>query len=477
MHASLAPIRMTILVWALIALPVFLSALPASPARAQAVPVGQPAVVLDIDGAIGAATKLYLRQGFAAALQRGAGLIVLRINTPGGLDSAMREIIADILASSIPVAAYVNPSGARAASAGTYILYASQLAAMTPGTHLGAATPVRLGGGRQPLGGRDDSQRDKDGNEKDGARTPDAATAKTVNDAVAYIRGLAELQGRNADWAESAVRQAETLTASAALEKGVIEIIAKDVRDLLNQADGRVVKLQGEEVRLATAGVPIDAIAPDLRVRFLSAITNPNIAYILLLIGFYGILFEFFNPGTIFSGVIGGIALLTALFALNLMPINYAGFGLIALGIALMVAEAFAPSFGILGIGGAVALLLGSLFLFEDVPGFSVSLPVILAATVVSGLILVLGLAVSLRSFGRRVVTGDAALLGSTGQVIEWSDGHGVVHVHGEDWQAQAVTALAAGQRVRVQAREGLTLVVEPDPRTAPSAGERHAVD
>ena len=441
---------------------------------AQATGTAREAVVLDIDGAIGPATTLYLRQGFAAAVRRNAAVIVLQMNTPGGLDSAMRDIIGDILASPIPVIAYVHPSGARAASAGTYILYASQLAAMTPGTHLGAATPVQLGGGRQPLGGGSGSDRDKDSG-KDGGAPADAATAKTVNDAVAYIRGLAELQGRNIEWAERAVRQAATLTATAALEQGVIEIIAPDIRDLLNQADGRIVKLQGGAVRLETAGLQINPIEPNWRAQLLAVITNPNVAYILLLIGFYGILFEFFNPGTIASGVIGGIALLTALFALNLMPINFAGLALIGLGVALMVAEAFTPSFGILGIGGAAALALGSLFLFEDVPGFTISLPVILTATVASALIVIVGLAAALRAHRRRVVTGEPALLGSHGQVLEWSDGRGQVLVHGERWQAHAAAALAAGQRVRVTARDGLDLLVEPDAEPIPIAGERHA--
>ncbi len=443
---------------------------------AQATGTAREAVVLDIDGAIGPATTLYLRQGFAAAVRRNAAVIVLEINTPGGLDSAMRDIIGDMLASPIPVIAYVHPSGARAASAGTYILYASQLAAMTPGTHLGAATPVQLGGGRQPLGGGGGSDRGKDKDSaKDSEAPADAMTAKTVNDAVAYIRGLAELQGRNEEWAERAVRQAATLTAAAALKLGVIEIIAPDVRDLLSQADGRIVKLQGGAVRLETAGLRINPIAPDWRAQLLAVITNPNVAYILLLIGFYGILFEFFNPGTIASGVIGAIALLTALFALNLMPINFAGLALIGLGVALMVAEAFTPSFGILGIGGAAALALGSLFLFEDVPGFTVSIPVILTATVASALIVLIGLAAALRAHRRKIVTGEPALLGSHGQVLEWAGGHGQVLVHGERWQAHAATALAAGQRVRVKGRDGLDLLVEPDAEPIPIAGERHA--
>ncbi|MDQ4060189.1 MAG: nodulation protein NfeD [Pseudomonadota bacterium] len=417
------------------------------------------AILLDVRGAIGPATTEYLRQGFGAAAERNAALVILRMDTPGGLDSAMRDIVRDILASPIPVVTYVSPSGARAASAGTYILYASHLAAMAPGTNLGAATPVQLGGG-QPFGGGSEDGK------TDGKKAPaDARTAKAVNDAVAYIRGLAEIHGRNAEWAERAVREAASLSASTALEQHVIEVIASDLQDLLAKANGRIVRLGQQQVRLDTAGLSVTAVEPDWRARLLATITDPNIAYLLLLVGIYGILFEVMSPGTIFSGVIGAVCLLVGLFALNLLPINYAGIGLLALGIALMAAEALVPSFGVLGIGGAVAFAIGSLLMFDgNVPGFTLSLPVVLTATAASAALLLLAFAAALRSHRRAVATGDAGLLGRSGEVLRWSGEQGEIRVHGERWHARAAVPLLPGQQVRVVAREGLTLVVEPVP-------------
>ncbi len=427
---------------ALLVLAACLLAWPA--ARAQAPPAGRTALVLDVQGGIGPATAGYLRHALDAAATENAALIVLRIDTPGGLSSAMRDIIQDMLASPVPIVAYVASSGARAASAGTYILYASQLAAMAPGTNLGAATPVQLGGG-EPAG--------------DGK--PDPETTKIVNDAVAYIRGLAELSGRNADWAEAAVREAASLTASAALERHVIEIVATDLDDLLAQADGRTVRLNGRDITLHTKGLAVREVEPGWRVRLLAAITDPNVAYILLLVGIYGIIFEFFAPGTALPGTAGAIALLVGLFALNLLPTDLAGTGLVLLGIALMVAEAFAPSFGALGIGGAIAFALGSLFMFEDVPGFSLSLPVVLAATAASLTLFGVMLTAVVRAHRRRTVSGDAVLLGAPGRVLSWSGGEGRVHVHGERWQARAAVPLAPGARIRVVGRDRLVLHVE----------------
>jgi membrane-bound serine protease (ClpP class) len=438
-HAGWRTIRLAMLVLA-----ACLLAWPA--ARAQAPPAGRTALVLDVQGGIGPATAGYLRHALEAAATENAALIVLRIDTPGGLSSAMRDIIQDMLASPVPVVAYVAPSGARAASAGTYILYASHLAAMAPGTNLGAATPVQLGGGGEPA--------------EDGK--PDPETAKAVNDAVAYIRGLAELSGRNADWAEAAVREAASLTASAALERHVIEIVATDLDDLLAQANGRTVRLNGRDVTLHTKGLAVREVEPGWRVRLLAAITDPNVAYILLLVGIYGIIFEFFAPGTALPGTAGAIALLVGLFALNLLPIDLAGTGLVLLGIALMVAEAFAPSFGALGIGGAIAFALGSLFMFEDVPGFSLSLPVVLTATAASLALFGVMLTAVVRAHRRRTVSGDAVLLGAPGRVLSWSVGEGQVHVHGERWQARAAVPLAPGARIRVVGRDRLVLHVEP---------------
>jgi membrane-bound serine protease (ClpP class) len=422
--------------------------------------IGREAVLLDVTGAIGPATTDYLRRGFRAASNRDAALVILRMDTPGGLDAAMREIVRDILASPLPIVAYVGPSGARAASAGTYILYACHLAGMAPGTNLGAATPVQLGGGPQPLGGR---SRDGGGDDQDGATT-EAHTAKAVNDAVAYLRGLAELRGRNADWAERAVRAAASLSAKAALEQGVVEILAADLQDLLRQADGRVVRVEQQDRKLETTGLGIISIEPDWRERFLATITNPNIAYILMLIGIYGVLFELAAaPGTVLPGVIGAICLLVGLFALNLVPISYAGAGLVLLGIALMVAEAFAPSV-VLGASGIAAFVIGSVLMFDSgAPGFSLSWPVVATATAATAGLLLVVLAAAIRAHRHRVVIGEAALLGRPGEVLTWAGQEGEVWVHGERWQARAAVPLTPGQRVRVAARNRLVLMVEPE--------------
>lgn len=429
----------------------FLAVAPA--ALAQGPPAAGIAVVLDIDGAIGPATAEYVHAGLAEAARRKARVVVLRLDTPGGLSSSMREIIHDILGSPVPVIAYVAPSGARAASAGTYILYASHLAAMAPSTHLGAATPVALGGG---LFGSDKKDDKKD--------AKSAEEAKAVNDAIAYIRSLAQLRGRNAEWAEKAVREAATLTNSEAKEQRVIELTADSLTDLLQQADGRNVGLGGRELTLATRGLKTETVAPDWRSKLLATITNPNIAYLLLLAGIYGILFEFFSPGAVLPGVIGGISLLIAAYALNLLPINYAGVGLLLLGVAMMVGEAFAPS-GALAVGGVVAFAVGSLFLFSgDAPGFELSWTVVASATAVSLALFAIALAAVWRSHRRTVATGDAALVGSAGEVVRWGEQGGEIQVKGERWRATSATPLAPGQRVRILARHDLTLVIAPEP-------------
>jgi membrane-bound serine protease (ClpP class) len=419
--------------------------------------VAGTAVVLDVKGAIGPATTEYLRQGFEAA--EDAAVIVVQIDTPGGLVASMREIVQMFLGSPVPVLTYVTPSGARAASAGTYMLYGSHLAAMAPGTNLGAATPVQMGGAPQPLD--NDADEDKD---KDQTAPTDAMTAKSVNDAVAYIRALADLQGRNADWAEEAVRKAASLSANEALKRGVIEIIAPDLETLLAEADGRTVNLGGREVVLQTADLKIVELPPNWRAQLLGFLANPTLAYLLMLVGIYGIIFEIINPGALVPGVIGGISLILALFALNMLPINAAGAGLVLLGIALMAAEAFAPSFGVLGIGGILAFGLGSLFMFEEAPGFHLSPGVIVAATLASALLLIVVLAAALRGHRHRLVSGDAVMIGVEAPVLSWSGGSGTVLVHGERWRARATTPPAVGSHVRVVARKDLTLMVEPVP-------------
>jgi membrane-bound serine protease (ClpP class) len=440
-------------------------ALHASSAAQEPPPSGQ-AILLDVDGAIGPATTDYLRQGFETATKRNAAVIILRMDTPGGLASAMRDIIRDILASPIPIITYVSPSGARAASAGTYILYASHLAAMAPGTNLGAATPVQIGGGGLPGLSKDDKDK-KD--KKDGKDLGDAMNRKAVNDAVAYIRGLADLRGRNVEWAEKAVREAASLPDKEALAEKVIDFIATDQQELLKKADGRTVKVGEQERTLKTAGLQIIKIEPNWRVQILAAITNPNIAYLLLLLGIYGLIFEFINPGAVAPGVVGGIALLVGLYALNVLPINFAGVALLLLGIALMVAEAFLPSFGIVGIGGIIAFAIGSLLMFDtDVPGFSLSWPAVALGTGVTAAFFLIAIAAAWRAHRRTVVTGEAALLGHSGRVVSWNGNQGFVHVQGEDWQARSDAPLAPGQTVRVAARRDLTLIVEPDTQAKP---------
>jgi membrane-bound serine protease (ClpP class) len=421
-----------------------------------------PVIVLEVKGAIGPATTDYLARGLKEAQEAGATAVVLRMDTPGGLDRSMREIIHLILASPIPVIAYVAPSGARAASAGTYILYASHLAAMAPATNLGAATPIQLGGAPQPLGGEKDEEKGKEGEKKRAPQTAEAA--KAVNDAVAYIRGLARLRGRNADWAESAVREAASLPAEEALQKGVIELVAPDLPTLLAEADGRKVSLDGKEATLATKGAQIRIRAPGWRTELLAAITDPNIALILMLIGVYGLIFEFMSPGMILPGVLGAIALLIGLFALNTLPINYAGAALVLLGLAFMGAEAFVPVSGVLGIGGAVAFVIGVIMMFDfgEAPGFQLAPGVAIGAGLASAVFFVIVMAAVMRSRRHAVVTGGEQLIGSLAEVIRAEDGQGWVRVHGEEWQARgAAAALAPGARVRVQAREGLVLLVE----------------
>ena len=422
------------------------------------------AIVLDIDGAIGPATAEYVHNGMAEARRRHAKVIVLRMDTPGGLSSSMRAIIHDILESPIPVIAYVAPAGARAASAGTYILYASHLAAMAPSTHLGAATPVQIGGGGLFGGGNNKEEGKK------GGKTPaNAEEAKILNDAVAYIRSLAQLRGRNIEFAEKAVRDAATLTDTEAKAQHVVDLIAPNVNDLLQQADGRSVTVAGHAVTLHTRNLAVVPIEPDWRARLLAIITDPNVSYLLLLAGIYGIMFEFFSPGTYFPGVLGSISLLVGLYALNLLPINYAGAGLLLLGMAMMLAEAFLPSFGVIGIGGIAAFVIGSLLLFRgEAPGFELSWSVVIAAAVVSAGFLMIAIAAVLRAHRRTVAIGDAALIGKAAQVTRWDNDEGEVQVRGERWRATAAAPLTPGQRVRVVDRRNLTLAVEPETTISP---------
>ena len=464
--------------WMVLALGACLLLLAPDAARLSAQPAGEPAadrpvdrpvLLLDIKGAIGVVSAGQMAKALQRAAAAGAQALIVRVDTPGGLLSSTREMIHAILASPVPVVMYVAPDGSRAASAGTYLMYAAHVAAMAPSTHLGAATPISLSpgglpGSPPPQQGPDPA---KDGKDKETAPADGKTSAerKAINDAVAYIRSLAELRGRNADWAERAVREAATLTASAALKERVIDLIAQDVNDLLARVDGRAVKTQAGEVRLETKGSRIVELKPDWKTEIMQVISDPNVALILLTIGIYGILFEFWNPGVVAPGVIGGICLIVGLAALSVLPVNYAGLALLILGVALMVAEAFMPSFGIVGLGGIAAFAIGALFLFDpdqsDIP-IQASWPVIAGLTALSAAFFLGVLGLAMRARRRPVVTGAEEMIGSLGEVVQWTGARGRVRVLGEIWSAESPLVLAEGQKVRVKGRTGLVLTVEP---------------
>lgn len=447
------------------------------------------AILLEVKGAIGPASADYVLRGLATAEERGAALVVLRLDTPGGLDSSMRDIIQAILAAQIPVATYVTPRGARAASAGTYILYASHIAAMAPATTLGAATPIQIGGPRNPFSPPEQpaekpsdeapdkpaetsgpARDKKPGGDEAGADkgTPvpieDTMSAKAINDAAAYIRGLATMRGRNADWAEKAVREAASLSSDEALALNVIDVVAGDVAELLTKIDGRKVVTAAGSLTIRSKALQLESIDPDWRTQLLAILTDPNVALILMMIGVYGMIFEFMNPGAILPGVMGAIALILALYAFNVLPVNFAGVGLILIGIVLLAAETLVVSHGILAIGGAIAFLIGATILFDaDVPGLSLSWPVIAFVVGLCSLLFFAILSAAMRSRRRRVVSGREEMIGSSGRVVSWAGGRGRVAAHGEQWQAESAAPLSPGQAVRIVALRDLTVTVEPD--------------
>jgi membrane-bound serine protease (ClpP class) len=426
--------------------------------NAERSPAARAVYVIEIRDAIGPATASFFVKALTTAERNGAQLLVLQLDTPGGLDSAMRDMIRAILGSSIPVAIYVSPSGARAASAGTYLLYASHIAAMAPATSLGAATPVQIGG-TPP---RDPAAKDRPA-PRESAEPETAIERKAVNDSAAYIRGLAELRGRNADWAESAVRTAASLPAHSAREQNVVDLIATDVPDLLRQIDGRSIMTRAGTVRLATSRATIESIKPNWRIELLALLTNPNVAYLLMLAGVYGLLLEAYNPGTLVPGITGAICLLLALYAFQILSVNYAGLGLMLLGLILIVAEAFVPAVGALGAGGVVAFVIGSIILLDkDVPGFSVAREIIGGVAFAASVLLLIMVTAFTRARRRPVATGVEEMLQETAVALADFSHSGPVFVHGERWIAVSGAPVKQGDRLRILRVNGLTLEVIP---------------
>jgi membrane-bound serine protease (ClpP class) len=453
------------------------------------------AFVVELDGALGVATAEYIIGAIDDAEERGANVLIIRMDTPGGLMEPMRDIVMSILGSSIPVATYVSPGGARADSAGTYILLASHIAAMAPTTHVGAATPVSLTGddpGKQPRDDDGDERppaNENDGDSSDGEDAgddadpaaepgaPDSAMGrKVLNDAISYIRGLAEAHGRNADWAEDAVRNAATLTATEALELNVIDLIAANESELLEKMHGREVRINNQMVVIDTEALTIERIEPNWRLKVLNTIASPEIAVLLLMVGLYGLLFEGYNPGAILPGVAGVICLLLAAYALQVLPVNYAGLALIIVGLLLITAEAFVPSFGVLGLGGLVAFIFGSIMMFDSgIPGFDISVTFVITLAVASGGLLLWMLSYLVKLQRRGAVSGKASIVGGTGVAIETFFGEGKVWLEGEAWHARSRVQVNKDQEVVVRNMDGLVLDVEPlaaSDRDVPGAGE-----
>ena len=428
-------------------------------------PADRFATFVELSGPIGPAMSRYIERSLADAGNQHSAVIILEMDTPGGLDTSMRDIIKAILASPVPVVAYVAPSGARAASAGTYILYASHFAAMAPATNLGAATPISIGGEPNSAPAAPPIN-PSDGEKQKPAADIHAGTAgerKAVNDAVAYIRSLAQLRGRNADWAEAAVRGAASLSADDALKQHVIDMVARDVPDVLQQLQGRKVQAAGQEFTLDTRGLAVRSIAPDWRTRVLSILTHPTIAYGLLLIGIYGLLLEGYNPGAVLPGVVGALSLLLGLYGLQLLAVNYAGLALMALGIGLIVTEFFMPAFGSLGVGGLAAFVIGSIMLFDNhASGLQVALPLIVGISVAGGLVILAIGWLAARARRRPLSAGVETMIGALVEATGDCQDKCLVRYGGELWNARTAGPLRSGQQARIVKVVGLTLWVEP---------------
>jgi membrane-bound serine protease (ClpP class) len=425
-------------------------------------------LLIEVNGPIGPAVSDFIERGIERATSDGNRAVILQMDTPGGLDTSMRAIIKSILASPVPVIVYVAPSGARAASAGTYILYASHYAAMAPATNLGAATPVPIGPGMIPTGdeGQRPAGKDSQGTEngdKEPVSPQQAMGRKVLNDAIAYIRGLAELRGRNAEWAEEAVRDGASLSAEAALAHNVIDTMANDVGDLLAKLNGQTITVRDAAIRLDTGSWTVESIEPDWRTKLLAVITNPNVAYILMLLGIYGLFFELYSPGALIPGIIGSISLVLALYAFHVLPVNYAGVALILIGVALMVAELFLPSFGVIGIGGVAAFIIGSIILMDtDVEGYTVSMTLVVTTAIAAATLFSATVLLALRQRSRPIVTGREQMIGATAEALESFSESGRVRAHGEIWSARTTQPVAMGQNLRIKSIDGLILDVEP---------------
>lgn len=469
--------KLVSLVKSLLALAIVAMPFASTPANADG-----KAIVLDLEGALGVATAEYIIGGIEQAEAEGAKVVIIRMDTPGGLVSPMRDIVQAILGSEVPVVTYVSPGGARADSAGTYILLASHVAAMAPTTHLGAATPVSLTGDdlspREPEkpestteessdedtdAAADESSSDESATDDDKNAPSTAMERKVLNDAISYIRGLAEAHGRNADWAEDAVRHAATLTATEALEKNVIDLIADNRGDLLKAIHGREVKVNNQPFVIDSENLTIEVVEPNWRLKILNTVASPEIAILLLMVGLYGLLFEGYNPGAIIPGVAGVICLLLAAYALQVMPVNYAGLALIVVGLILIIAEAFVPSFGALGLGGIVALAFGSIMMFDSgVPGFGISITFVVTLAVAMGGILLWMITYLLKLRRRGAVSGRDSIIGGTAVAMDSFVGQGRVWLEGEAWAARSEVPVTKNQAVSVKRMDGLVLDVEP---------------